>query len=592
MPVNPPDGEIDLTDTKNTSVAYNLLNDAIRVILTNSSSKPQIDIKPYRLLTSLFDKPQIGPIILDSILYDVFRALYLSCLNLQKSKNGSARCVSFNGDLNSLNITDDRIVNKQFITKNCQELVKNANLLFNTLQSYYIWSYVEKLFKQCVTNIKNYKNRDKCQVNEIGSGTPHILEICILTEFLLDIIPIESYGENNTNIQPNLFNNIIITMKQNLNSLNSIEIIESLNLCNKILSKIQPVTVTPLDKVPVVTTDEVEVEKKIDCSLNLESSQDEVDQPVKSLEKSKSDSKLNENLNSLELLTIEDSRERSNSNQMMKKKDKFSPRIDKKSKNKKSKSSSKLYDMKKEDLNESGDENSENQDSIKEKSEDDKKEPPAPLKVATVENKSFLKCLEEYKKFYVVFVEVKVLPDVNIHSFFKSMVCDKNERIKKLQRLLEDCLSNRSDFEPIRIRDILRCSTSNSVATTPDYPNSEYEKATSIACNILLEFSAFPNLISQSEENAVPDWLQALISASCCRNSSKEIQLSAMNALLEIFSLAKAQIPGKNDEGSNNVIITGILNREHVNYIEENTIVIEVSFDYIIYGQKVQGILN
>ncbi|XP_045463500.1 protein dopey-1 homolog isoform X2 [Harmonia axyridis] len=581
VPASASDREIDLTDTTNTSVAYNLLNDAIRVILTNSSSKPQIDIKPYRLLTSLFDKPQIGPVILDSILYDVFRALYLSCLNLQKSKNGSARCVSFNGDLNSLNITDDRLVNKQFISKNCQELVKNANLLFNTLQSYYIWSYVEKLFKQCVTNIKNYKNRDKCQVNEIGSGVPHILETCILTEFLLDIIPIESYGESNANIQPNLFNNIIIIMKENLDSLNSIEIIESLNLCNKILSKIQPVTVTTTDKVTVAIGDEavVEIDKKSDSSVNIESSQDEGDQPVKSLEKSKSDSRLNENMNNSELLTIEETRERSNSNQMPKKKEKFSPKIDKKSKNKKSKSSSKLYDMKKEDLCESGDENSETQDSIREKEEEEKKEPPPPpLKVATVENKSFLKCLEEYKKFYVVFVEVKVLPDVNIHKFFKSMVCDKNERIKKLQKLLEDCLSTHTEFEPIIVRDILsRCSFSNSLATTPDYPNSEYEKATSIACNILLEFSAFPNLTSHSisGEKTLPSWLEALIAASCCRNSSKEIQLSAMNAMLEIFSLAKAQNPSKNDESSNNVIITGILNREHVNYIEENTIVIE-----------------
>lgn len=33
----------------------------------------QHDLRPYRLLVSLLDKPEIGPIILDDILYEVFR---------------------------------------------------------------------------------------------------------------------------------------------------------------------------------------------------------------------------------------------------------------------------------------------------------------------------------------------------------------------------------------------------------------------------------------------------------------------------------------------------------------------------------------
>lgn len=102
-----------------------------------------MDIKPYRLLTSLFDKPKIGPVILDTILYDVFRALYLSCLNQQKHKNENVRCVSYNGNLNSLG-SKDGALSKDFVLKSCQELIKNANLLFDTLQSYYIWSYIER----------------------------------------------------------------------------------------------------------------------------------------------------------------------------------------------------------------------------------------------------------------------------------------------------------------------------------------------------------------------------------------------------------------------------------------------------------------
>lgn len=120
-----------------------MLIEAIRTILKQSCVETPIDIKPYRLLTSLFDKPKIGPVILDTILYDVFRALYLCCLNQQKHKNENIRCVSFNGDLNSLSCSDG-VLSKEFVTKSCQEVIKNANLLFNTLQSYYIWSYIER----------------------------------------------------------------------------------------------------------------------------------------------------------------------------------------------------------------------------------------------------------------------------------------------------------------------------------------------------------------------------------------------------------------------------------------------------------------
>jgi len=36
------------------------------------------DLRPYRLLVSLLDKPDIGPVILDDILYEVFRWVALS----------------------------------------------------------------------------------------------------------------------------------------------------------------------------------------------------------------------------------------------------------------------------------------------------------------------------------------------------------------------------------------------------------------------------------------------------------------------------------------------------------------------------------
>lgn len=295
LPLVQIDGEQadDIPPTPPHSIAYDLLNEAIKDILKKSSATTPIDVKPYRLLTSLFEKPQIGPVILDGVLYDVFRTLYLSCLNLQKHKSGSARCVSFNGDLNSLKGNAEGL-NQQFVSKNCQELVKNANLLFNTLQSYYIWSYIERLYDEAVKNIKKYKYRDRCQVNDIGKGPPYVLELCILTDFLLDIIPIESYAESTSNILPSLFSKIIQALNSNVFELNQHEIHKSLELGTKILTKIQPITMTQIQKQIEEEAAAAEIER-VESESGVEKLYDGEEQ--RTIEKSKSDSKISENLN-------------------------------------------------------------------------------------------------------------------------------------------------------------------------------------------------------------------------------------------------------------------------------------------------------
>lgn len=264
---------------------------------------------------------------------------------------------------------------------------------------------------------------------------------------------------------------------------------------------------------------------------------------------------------------------RSYSNQFLKKKDKSSPKIDKKSKNKKSKSSSKLYDLKNEDTNASSATNEITESSSKEST------PPA-LPVTRYENKHFVNCLEEYKKFYVSFIKSKVLPHTDIPAFFKTLVYDKQQRTKELMSLLDRRLSNeKNEFTPVDCRTrklTTQCLTSIHEALAK--VSSAYENAMGVASNILLEFCAFPNLLTSTSEKRVPFWLEALIVSACCREVSRETQLTAMTTLLEIFSLSKNQNYLFNkSESEKNVVINGILETKHVHYIEENTLVIEVS---------------
>ena len=64
---------------ENNSSAYfelyskNLLIESIKATLKATFEENQSDLRPYRIMVSLLDKPDIGPVILDDILYEVFR---------------------------------------------------------------------------------------------------------------------------------------------------------------------------------------------------------------------------------------------------------------------------------------------------------------------------------------------------------------------------------------------------------------------------------------------------------------------------------------------------------------------------------------
>ena len=50
-----------------------MLIEAIKLMLKAVCIDAPQDLKPYRILVSLLDKPDIGPVILDDILYEVYR---------------------------------------------------------------------------------------------------------------------------------------------------------------------------------------------------------------------------------------------------------------------------------------------------------------------------------------------------------------------------------------------------------------------------------------------------------------------------------------------------------------------------------------
>ena len=219
--------------------ARHLLVEAVRAILRNSlsaaRSEQKPDLKPFRLLSTLFDKAEIGQTIVDDVIIDVFRTMFHSyhmdvgsgfesgrrAGNSRARENGSAAL--------------------QRQKKNRQELIKSANMLFGEMDSGYIWDFCGSAFERA--SAKKYRINDShtSDVNEIGSDeTSTVIEMCAVVDFLLDVISIETYVETHSEHLPALFKKVATVIKDRCEVLTPKEITRALTLAKKLLSKVQP----------------------------------------------------------------------------------------------------------------------------------------------------------------------------------------------------------------------------------------------------------------------------------------------------------------------------------------------------------------
>ncbi|XP_061479206.1 protein dopey-1 isoform X2 [Rhineura floridana] len=186
------------------------------------------DLKPFRILISLLDKPELGPVILEDVLIEVFRTLYTQCkaeLDLQVES-------SFTKDHAQLS-------SKLRENKKTAELIKTANLLFNSFEPYYMWDYIAHWFEECCRRTLHAR----LQTVPGGGSEPAELPLtnfCLLVDFLLDIVSLETYIEIQTEHLPQLLLRMISALTSHLQSLHLSELTDSLKLCSKILSKVQP----------------------------------------------------------------------------------------------------------------------------------------------------------------------------------------------------------------------------------------------------------------------------------------------------------------------------------------------------------------
>ncbi|NXD35723.1 DOP2 protein, partial [Copsychus sechellarum] len=207
-----------------------LLVESLIVILhqkfpeSDPEEQHQAYLKPFRILISLLDKPEIGPQVVGDLFLEVLRAFYSYC----KDTLGSDLKLSYNQSGNTLASAIKE-------NKNASEIVKTVNLLITSLSTDFLWDYLTKCFEDCFRN----KSTGLRYPLESVSTPPTISELCTLLVFLLDVIPLELYSEVQTQYLPQMLSYMVQSLLENMEVLGLPELTHALKTCFKVLSKVQ-----------------------------------------------------------------------------------------------------------------------------------------------------------------------------------------------------------------------------------------------------------------------------------------------------------------------------------------------------------------
>ncbi|XP_067849370.1 protein dopey-2 isoform X2 [Heptranchias perlo] len=184
---------------------------------------PQAHQKPFRILISLLDKPELGPQVIGDLLLEVIRAFYSICKEMLDSDVQSSQ-------------NESLLISKMKENKNASEVIKTVNVLISSLSTDYLWDYMTWLFEDC---IRSRSQQISHIVEEGPSAPPTVQELCCLLVFLLEVIPLELYSEIQTQYLPQMLCHIIQCLMEHMESLSLQELTKSLKMCYKTLSKIQ-----------------------------------------------------------------------------------------------------------------------------------------------------------------------------------------------------------------------------------------------------------------------------------------------------------------------------------------------------------------
>lgn len=182
-------------------------------------------LRPFRILMSLLDKPEIGSTVLSNVLLELVRAFYSYCREMLGEET-----------INSSGLSGNQLASKIKENKNASEIIKTMNMLMSSMNSEYLWEYMIRCF---CTALSSKHDPPKPPQPDCSQPTTSVAEMCQLIIFLLDIIPLELHADIQSQFLPEMLGTMLIALQSNISFVSLEDVTQSLRACFKVLSKIQ-----------------------------------------------------------------------------------------------------------------------------------------------------------------------------------------------------------------------------------------------------------------------------------------------------------------------------------------------------------------
>jgi len=143
---------------------------AVKISLSSDvdeGHKSSLKLRPFKILMSLLDKPEIGSAILEDIFLDVLRCIYRECVTKTSDQCGKPKISQ-----SSSQKSDDAVTT-------ISEAVKNANLLLGSLEPSFIWQFIGQTLESTCAGVNSSQQ-------QLASDSVSLLELCTIVEFMLD----------------------------------------------------------------------------------------------------------------------------------------------------------------------------------------------------------------------------------------------------------------------------------------------------------------------------------------------------------------------------------------------------------------------
>ncbi|KAK6309739.1 hypothetical protein J4Q44_G00196200 [Coregonus suidteri] len=183
-------------------------------------------LRPFRVIISLIDKPEIGPLVVGSVLLEVVRAFYSYCREMLGEES-----------ITSAGLTGNQLASKIKENKNASEIIKTVNMLVSSMNSEFLWDYMTCHFCTCLSDPADLPPPPLQY--QCDSPAPSVTEISTLIIFLLDVIPLELHADIQSQFLPQMLGRMLHALRTHMTCLDLSELKQGLRTCFKVLSKIQ-----------------------------------------------------------------------------------------------------------------------------------------------------------------------------------------------------------------------------------------------------------------------------------------------------------------------------------------------------------------